>query len=102
MPNHTLQVCTFPYALFSSPQFNAHAYTIEIDSGAHSKPNHFAVWSPVHYPHHVGRYKTREAAQKKADEINALGPLVYSPVDNEQAFDYIDRLQKHKKGAPRP
>jgi hypothetical protein len=87
------QVCTFPYALFSTPTFNAKAYPVEIDSGSYSKPNHFIVFSPVHYPTYVGHYKTKQAAQKKADSINALGAFIYWPLSAENAFKYIACLQ---------
>ena len=30
---------------------------------------------------------------KRADEINGMGPLTYSPVGAQQAFDYIVQLQ---------
>ena len=87
------QVCTFPYAFLSTPTFNAKAYPIEIDSGSYSKPNYFRVFSPVHYPTHVGHYTTKQAAQKKADSINALGDFIYSPLPFENAFEYITCLQ---------
>lgn len=91
--SHGPQVCTFPYALFSTPTFNSYAYPVQIDSGSYSKPNYFIVFSPVHYPTHVGHYKTRQAAQRKADEINSKGKFIYSPLTTDQAFLFIEHLQ---------
>lgn len=69
------QVCTFPHAYHSTPRFNARAYVTFYERKKGT--GHFKVWSPVHIPHLLGRYKTEAEAQKRADKINAMGEFIY-------------------------
>ena len=95
-PDKHKQVCTFPYALFSTPKYNRKAYPVKIDNGS-NKPAHWIVFSPVHYPTHVGKHKTETSAQKEADQINAMGDFIYSPLELQDAFLYIQSLQRGEK-----
>jgi hypothetical protein len=63
---------TFPYAHHSSTTFNSKAYPVKLDGKklVFGYDCYWSVWSPVNNPHFVGHYKTEEAAQKKADNIN--------------------------------
>jgi hypothetical protein len=88
------QVFTFPYALHSTSSFNSHAYPVQIDGRGHGV--YFIVWSPIHYPHYVGHYKTESAAQTRADQINtSQSEWIYcagfQPADMQKIYDWLNQ-----------